>query len=168
MSIVTNNLNIRGTVEYESAHFRGLWLRGKKRLADERTAHAEELRRAACQHRDELYELEQSLLKEFEEKLNSKLTDFKGKYRNQIELLQKRISELESELKLFRDQVKGTAHKEGLDFSEDRVPKRKRRKKGGKKPGIKGGRQPHDELPVVVDDVELPEDQRRCLNCGLL
>ena len=78
MSLVTNHLNIRGTVEYESAHFRGLWLRGKKRLADERTAHAEELRRAACQHRDELYELEQSLLKEFEERLNSQLTDLKG------------------------------------------------------------------------------------------
>ena len=168
MSIVTKNLNIRGTVEYEASHFRGLWRRGKKRLSDERSAHADELRRAASQHRDELYKLEQSLIKEFEERLNSKLTELKGKFRKQIETFQERILELESELRLFRDQVKGTAHKEGLDFSEDRVEKRKRRKKGGKKPGTKGGRLAHDELPAVADEVELPEDQRRCLNCGLL
>ncbi len=168
MSMVIDKLNIRGTVEYEAAHFHGFWERAKKRLADERSAHADELRRVACLHRDQLNELERSLLKEFEERLNTKLTELKGKFRNQIETYQERISELESELSLFRDQVKGTAHKEELDFSEDRVQKRKRRKKGGKKPGAKGGRLVHDELPVIDDEVELAEDQRRCPDCGLL
>ncbi len=168
MSMVIGKLNIRGTVEYTAAHFRGLWERAKKRLADERSAHADELRRIASLHRDQLDELERSLAKEFEQRLNSKLTELEGKYCNQIETYRKCISELESELSLFRDQVKGTAHKEGLDFSENRVQKRKRRKKGGKKPGTKGGRLVHDELPAVDDEVELPEDQRRCPDCGLL
>jgi len=163
-----DKLNIRGTVGYEAAHFRGLWERAKKRLADERTAHAEELRRAAFPHRDELKELEGSLVHKFEEKLNSKLTELKEKFCCQIKTYQERISELESELSLFRDQVRGTGNKEGLDFSEDQLQKRKRRKKGGKKPGAKGGRLVHTELPAVDDEVELPEDQRRCQDCGLL
>lgn len=168
MSLVLDKLNIRGTVEYEAAHFRGFWERAKDRLAEERSAHADELSRLSCRHRDQLNELERRLLKEFDEKLTVKLAELKGKYDKQIKTYQERISELESELSLFRDQVKGTAHKEGLDFSEDRVQKRKRRKKGGKKPGTKGGRLAHDELPSVADEIEIPEDQRRCLNCGLL
>ncbi len=167
MSMAVDNLNIRGTLEYESAHFRGFWERAKKRLAEERSAHADELSRLACRHRDQLNELERTLLKEFDEKLTGKLAELKGKYNKQIKTYQERISELESELSLFRDQVKGKANKEGLDFSEDLVQKGKKRKKGGKKPGTKGGRVVHSELPAVDVEVELPEDQRRCQNCGL-
>lgn len=166
--MVMNKLNIRGTVGYKAARFHGLWERGKKRLADERAAHAEELKRIACQHRDQLNELERSLRKEFDERLSRKLTELKGTFCNQISTYQKRISELESELGLFRDKVSGAGNKEGLDFSDDRVQKRKRRKKGGKKGGAKGGRVIHDELPAIDDEVELPENQRRCRDCGLL
>ena len=167
MSMTIDNLHIRGTAAYEAAHFHGLWVRAKKRLADERSARADELRRATCLHRDRLNGLERSLLKEFEERLNSKITELKGKFRNQIEAYQERIAELESELRLFRDEVKGRGNKENLNFSGDRVHPRSKRKKGGKKPGTPGGRLLHDELSAVDDEVTLEEDQRLCQICSL-
>ena len=63
MSLVLDKLNIRGTVEYEAAHFRGFWERAKDRLAEERSAHADELSRLSCRHRDQLNELERRLLR---------------------------------------------------------------------------------------------------------
>ena len=84
MSMVINKLNIRGTVEYEVAHFRGFWERAKKRLIDERSTHADELKRVTCLHRDQVNDLERSLVKEFEERLTSKLTELKGKFCKQI------------------------------------------------------------------------------------
>ena len=69
--MVTDKLNIRGTVGYQAAHFRGLWERAKRRLADERLAHTDELRRVSSLHRRQLDEQEKLLVKQFEEKLNS-------------------------------------------------------------------------------------------------
>ena len=66
MSMVIDKLNIRGTVEYAAAHVRGRWEHAKKRRADERSAHADELRRVASLHRHQLSALERSVDKQFE------------------------------------------------------------------------------------------------------
>ena len=119
MSMAANSLRLRGTIEYKAAHYRGFWERAKKRLADERSRHAEALRRLACFHRQQLTDLAQSLAKEFESRFNSKARELECHYRKKIEGYEERIAELESELSLFRDHVQGRGHKEDLDFSED-------------------------------------------------
>jgi transposase len=167
MSMTIDNLHIRGTAEYQTAHFRGFWQRAKNRLEEERSAHEDELRRLDATHRHRLSELERSLAKRLEDEFNRKFHELEGKYRTQVEVYRGRIAELESELSLFRDQVKSGGNKENLNFSGDRVHPRNRRKKGGKKQGAPGGRLLHLELPVVNDEVKLEEDQRLCKYCGL-
>ncbi len=167
MSMTTDNLNIRGTFEYQTAHFRGFWQRAKNRLEQERSAHKDELRRLDATDRQQLNGLERFLVKRLEDEFNRKFSELEDKYRKQVEVYQGRIAELESELSLFRDQVKGTGNKENLNFSGDRVHLHNKRKKGGKKPGAPGGGLLHKELPVVDDEVTLEEDQLLCQICSL-
>jgi len=168
MSTTSDILGIRGTVEYRATHCYGLWQRAKKRLEHERSAHRDELRRLDASRRQQLRELEQSLVERFQAELNHQLFALREEQDKQLQAYQQRVAELESELSVFRDLVAGKNHKEGLDFSGDGICREKKtRKKGGKKKGKRGGRRLHTELPMVDEHVHLEEPESKCPNCGL-
>lgn len=116
----------------------------------------------ACAHQTELAELrsERAYWQAMHRKAVERAEVREG------ELLE-RIAELEAKVKLREQQLFGRKS-EQTGASEAELGGSDKKRSRGQQPGTRGhGRRRHDHLPKVVQDSELPPDQRQCSKCGL-
>jgi transposase len=147
--------------------YQALHRKTRQRLEQERTVHREQLHRLRQAHRRQIEARCQAVAERLQADYTAKLKKLKEEFDAKEQAYQAKIIELQQQLSLYTDKVKGLHPHDRLDTSEQGDRAQGNGRKGGKRPGTSGGRQTHDNLPLEETQVTLDADERRCPKCGL-
>ena len=140
--------------------YKGWFEKIRSRLHQERTAHADEIKRIKHTCQQQADRIIQQLQLDHKRELEYTKTDYEKK----IKALNKTIVELKMQLKLYQDNVSGKGKRETLNKNAlNKKKKSKSKPKKAKHPG----RKPHSHLPVTLVEHDLSEDEKLCGSCGL-
>lgn len=147
--------------------YKALHRKTRHRLEQERTVHRNELLRLREEHRRQIEARCQAVAERLQSEYTARLKKLKDGFDAKEIAYQAKVVELQQQLSLYTDKVKGIHQQDFLDTSEQGDRARANGRKGGKRPGTLGGRQAHDHLPTEETLVTLDADERRCQRCGL-
>ena len=147
--------------------YKALHRKTRQRLERERAVHRDELLRLRDQHRRQIEARCEAVAKRLQCEYTARLTKLNDEFDAKENAYREKITQLQQQLSLYTDKVKGVHQQDRLDTSEQggRTPGEGR--KGGKRKGTRGGRQSHDNLPVEDEVLTMDADARRCQICGL-
>lgn len=147
--------------------YKALHRKARQRLEQERAVHRDELLRLRDQHRLEIEARCQAVAERLQAEYAARVKKHQEEFDAKEKAYQAKIVELQQQLSLYTDKVKGIHQQDQLDTSEQGDRTTGNGRKGGKRKGTPGGRQSHDNLPTEDTVVSLEVDARRCSICGL-